>query len=99
MLTWLSLSEGKMDKQTGMGKAPGGVLKAAGKQDIPVIAIGGYVEEVSELNAMGFLAVLPILPFPATLEQAMQKEFTSNNITRTLEQQLRVIHYFNSQNI
>lgn len=91
--------EGKMDRQTGMGKAPGGVLKAAREKDIPVIAIGGYVEEVLELNEMGFLAVLPILPYPASLEQAMQKEFTCNNITRALEQQLRVIHYFNSSKI
>lgn len=91
--------EGKMDRQTGMGKAPGGVLKAAREKDIPVLAIGGYVEEVLELNEMGFLAVLPILPYPASLEQAMQKEFTCNNITRALEQQLRVIHYFNSSKV
>lgn len=85
---------GKLDKQTGMGKAPGGILKAAQKQSIPVIALGGCVEEVEELNKMGFLAVLPILPYPVTLEQAMDKEFTGINIRRTVEQQLRVIRQF-----
>ena len=88
--------EGKVDKQTAMGKAPGGVLKAASKKNIPVIALGGCVEDVKELNHMGFLAVFPILPFPVTLEIAMQKEFTLKNITRTLEQYLRAIKYFNS---
>ena len=86
--------EGKLDKQTGMGKAPGGVLKAAQKQNIPVIALGGCVEEVEELNKLGFLAVLPILPYPVTLEQAMDKEFTGENVRRAVEQQLRVIRRF-----
>ncbi len=88
--------EGKLDKQTGMGKAPGGVLNAARKKNIPVIALGGCIEDMETLNDMGFLAVLPIIPFPVTIEHAMQKKFTSKNITQTLEQQLRVIQYFNS---
>lgn len=83
--------EGKLDEQTKMGKAPCGILEAGLKQNIPVIAIGGDVKNVEELNKRGFLAVLPILPFPATTEQAMEKEFTRSNIRRTLEQQLRVI--------
>lgn len=86
--------EGKLDRQTGMGKTPFGVLQVANRQNIPVIAIGGSVEGTETLNACGFLAVLPILPAPVTLEQAMEKDFTRQNIMRALEQQLRVIHYF-----
>lgn len=85
--------EGKLDQQTCMGKTPYGVLQVARKQDIPVIAIGGSVEETDALNAQGFLAVLPILPFPVCLEQAMEKTFTQANIVRTIEQQMRVIQY------
>ncbi len=87
--------EGKLDKQTCMGKTPFGVLQAAMKQDIPVIVLGGSVMEVDLLNASGFLAVLPLLPYPASLEQAMDKDFTKRNIMRALEQQLRVIQYYN----
>ncbi len=86
--------EGRLDRQTGMGKTPAGVLQAGLRQQIPVIAIGGSVEETEALNRMGFLAVLPILPAPATLEEAMDPAFTRRNITRTLEQQLRVIRHY-----
>lgn len=86
--------EGKLDKQTGMGKTPYGVLQAGMRQGIPVLAIGGSVEDADVLNTYGFLAVLPILPYPVALEQAMDKDFTCQNIKRTLEQQLRIIHCF-----
>ena len=86
--------EGKLDKQTGMGKTPSGVLLAASKQNIPVIAIGGSIEETDELNNHGFLSVLSIQPGVITLKQAMQKESAMKNITRTLKQYLRGIEYF-----
>ncbi len=86
--------EGKLDEQTCMGKTPLGVLRAAMEQDIPVIVLGGSVMEVDLLNASGFLAVLPLLPYPVSLEQAMDKDFTKGNIMRALEQQLRVIRYY-----
>ena len=92
--------EGKLDKQTGMGKTAAGVLTAASKQGIPVIALGGAVEDMNFLNSLGFLAVLPILPYPTVLEKAMDKNFTSQNIQNILEQQLRVIRYYkNLKNI
>lgn len=86
--------EGKLDKQTGMGKTPSGILHAARKQNIPVIAIGGSIEEVEALNIYGFLSVLSIQPGVISLEQAMQKESAMTNITRTLKQYLRGIEYF-----
>ena len=86
--------EGKLDKQTSMGKTPSGVLLAARKQNIPVIAIGGSIEETEELNNHGFLSVLSIQPGVVTLEQAMQKESAMNNITRTLKQYLQGIKHF-----
>lgn len=88
--------EGKLDKQTCMGKVPSGVLQAGLKQNIPVIVLGGSVEEVEKLNDAGFLAVLPVLPYPVSLEQAMDKDFTCHNIMRALEQQLRIIRYYAS---
>lgn len=92
----LITGEGRMDRQTGMGKTPAGILEAGKKQGIPVIAIGGSIEDTESLNRLGFLSVLSIQPGVVTLEQAMDKEFASRNIQRTLEQQLRIIRYFKS---
>lgn len=83
--------EGKMDRQTRMGKTPTGVLEAAKRQQIPVIAIGGTIEDTEDLNEQGFLSVLSIQPGPVTLEQAMDREFALRNIERTVEQLLRVM--------
>lgn len=91
--------EGKLDKQTCMGKTPYGVLQAGRRQNIPVIVIGGSVEEVEALNQSGFLAVFPLLPYPVSLEQAMDKDFTCQNIRRALEQQLRVIRYYSNRGL
>lgn len=86
--------EGKLDKQTLRGKTPAGVLKAAKKQSIPVIAIGGGIAEVKNLNIKGFLGVLSIQPYPVSLKKAMHKEFSLKNIERSIEQQMRIIKYF-----
>ena len=59
--------EGKLDRQTMMGKTPAGVLDVARRQGIPVIAIGGSVEDVDLLNDYGFQAVFPLLPAPVSL--------------------------------
>lgn len=86
--------EGKLDRQTGMGKALNGILRVGEKCQVPVIALGGAVEATEALNRMGFTAVLPIQPFPVTLEEAMQPEFTKENIERTVRQVVRIIKQF-----
>lgn len=86
--------EGKLDVQTGMGKALGGILRMAQARNTPVIALGGGVEASAHLNEMGFTAVLPIQPAPVSLERAMQKEFTLDNIERTVAQLIRIIQRF-----
>lgn len=83
--------EGKLDRQTIMGKTASGILSAARKQNIPVIALGGCVENREELINAGFLAALSILPYPVTPQQAMQKDFTLRNIADTTEQIMRII--------
>lgn len=87
--------EGKLDRQTSMGKALTGILRIGTKWQVPVIALGGSVEATEELNTMGFTAVLPIQPAPVTLEQAMEPEFAKMNIERTVRQVLRIIKRFN----
>lgn len=46
--------EGKMDKQTLMGKTPFGVLQLAKKYHKPVVAFAGKVEDQKQLLAAGF---------------------------------------------
>ena len=87
--------EGKIDRQTGMGKTPAGILEAGKRRQIPVIAIGGSVEETDALMQQGFLAVLSIQPGPVSLEQAMDKSFAYSQIERTVEQIIRLRMFTN----
>lgn len=82
--------EGKLDAQTAMGKAPRGVLDAAARIGIPVVAIGGAVESADELIRQGFAAVFPIVPGPVTLRKAMAPDFAQANIRRTVSQIMRL---------
>jgi glycerate kinase len=91
--------EGKLDKQTGMGKTPSGILQAARKQQIPTIAIGGSIEETEALNGQGFLSVFSIQPGAVTLQQAMDNTFARQNIERTVTQFLRIIRQYHESDI
>jgi glycerate kinase len=75
-----------MDKQTVRGKAPWGVLQAAQKQHVPVIAIAGSMEDVREMNQAGFSGIFSIAPGPVSLEKAMQPDFARENIKRLVSQ-------------
>ena len=86
--------EGRLDTQTGMGKTASGVLKAAQRQGIPVIAIGGSVENADYLNQLGFLAVLAIQQAPLSLADAMRPAVARNNIQQCIEQAMRIIRHF-----
>ena len=85
--------EGRLDAQTLHGKVPCGILAAARRQQIPVIAIGGSVEEARDLTLNGFAAVFPIVPGPVTLAEAMRPERAGANLENTVEQILRTLKY------
>ena len=72
--------EGRLDKQTAMGKAPNGILAAATKQGIPTIAIGGGIEWCEELRNSEFAAIMAVTPEGMTLTEAMRPEVAKNNI-------------------
>jgi glycerate kinase len=78
--------EGRVDRQTVMGKAPSGVLEVASSQGIPVVAIGGGVSWCKELAESGFAAILPIVSGPIALEEAMRPEVAKENLARTAAQ-------------
>lgn len=87
----LITGEGRMDAQTCMGKAPAGILKVALGQQIPVVGIAGSVADTEKLCEAGFQAVFPISDVSISLQQAMEKTTAQKNISRTVEQLLRLI--------
>ena len=82
--------EGSVDAQTLRGKAPAGVLRAASRRGVPVIAIAGNVSSARALNDAGFLAVLPVVPGPCSLSDAMRLPVARANVVRTVIQALRL---------
>ena len=83
--------EGKLDKQTGMGKALGGILHYAKEEAVPVIAIGGCVEACEILNEMGFASIFSIQTAPVSLQEAMDRDFALKNIMQVVTQIMRTI--------
>lgn len=72
--------EGRIDRQTMMGKAPAGVLKAAQRHDIPVIALCGSIAPDINVKELGFTQVIPITPTDMPIEQAMDTTTTLHNV-------------------
>ncbi|WP_242694003.1 glycerate kinase [Proteiniclasticum aestuarii] len=84
--------EGRIDAQSAMGKAPGGVAQLAGKYGVKVIALGGSVSrDVDTLNSMGIHACFSILNEIVSLEEAMDKEVARKNLIQTAQQIMRLL--------
>ncbi len=87
--------EGRIDSQTVMGKAPGGVAEKAKKHGKPVLAFSGAVtKDAVFCNEKGIDAFFPIVRGITTLEEAMKKDTAFSNMTDTAEQVFRVIKAF-----
>lgn len=74
--------EGRLDGQTLMGKTPFGILRAANKHNIPVIAVGGSVENRDALLNSGFAGVYSVTPEGMSIEEAMIPEVAKANVAR-----------------
>ncbi len=84
--------EGRLDGQSGMGKAPVGVARLAKKYGKLVIAFSGSVADgASVCNEQGIDAYFPIIGSPCTLDEAMDKQKATENLKRTAEQALRLV--------
>ena len=87
--------EGRIDSQTVMGKAPGGVAEKAKKHGKPVLAFSGAVtRDAVYCNEKGIDAFFPIVRGVTTLEKAMEKETAYGNMADSAEQVFRVIKTF-----
>ena len=76
--------EGRIDRQSLMGKIPGKILEIGKRKGIPVIAIAGCVEDEEVLKAAGFKGIFATKPDSMPLEEAMNKETAIRNIERVL---------------
>lgn len=72
--------EGRIDRQTVMGKAPAGVLRHAKNLGVRCIAIGGSVEWCDELRSSDFDAIYAITPADMSLEEAMRPDVAKANM-------------------
>ncbi len=72
--------EGRIDSQTLHGKAPAGVLAAAKKQNVPVIAMCGSVAPGTDTTSMGFKQVIAVTPHGMALRQALKTDVTLQNV-------------------
>lgn len=86
--------EGRIDSQTLMGKTPYGVLKAARRQNIPVVAIGGSVDYSTSLCEAGFAGIFSIQTTPVALEKALDPAYASGNLAATIGQIIGLITAF-----
>lgn len=80
--TLVVTGEGSIDAQTLHGKAPAGVLAAAQRKNVPVVALGGRVVGFDELQSGGFHEVYAITPDGQPTEVAMQRDTAIENMER-----------------
>ncbi len=79
--------EGRLDRQSSMGKAPIGVARAAKKYGKTVIAFAGAVsEDAEECNKHGIDAYFPIIRRIVSLEEAMDIDMAYKNLKDTAKQ-------------
>lgn len=72
--------EGRIDRQSLMGKIPGKILQMGLSKGIPVIAIAGCVEDKTRLLDAGFKGIYASMPDSMTLKEAMKPDIAKQNI-------------------
>ena len=75
--------EGRIDRQSLMGKIPGKILQRGRSKGIPVIAIAGCVEDETLLKEAGFHGVYATKPENMPLEEAMKPEVATECVKKT----------------
>ena len=91
----LVTGEGRMDKQTAMGKGPAGVAqlaKSCQPHCLTVALCGSAARDAERINQHGIDAYFPILHAPMTLQEAMDRATTEQNLRQTVQQVMHLIH-------
>lgn len=84
--------EGKIDKQSSMGKVLSGIAKVCKEQNIPCIALAGNCSEATDsLHKIGISAYFSVVSAPMPIEVAMQEDVALNLVRNKTEQIFRMI--------
>ena len=82
--------EGRLDRQSMMGKAVGGIAQRAKMANIPVICVAGAVSsDIDELYRSGITAAFSINREPLPFSEAARQ--TRENLARTMDNLLRLL--------
>ena len=76
--------EGRMDRQSLMGKITGKILEAGKRKDIPVIAFAGSIADIEIMESAGFKGLFATKPDSMPLEEAMKPDIAIQNIRSAL---------------
>ena len=82
--------EGRLDGQSLMGKVLNGVLKQAGKYNIPLIAVGGSCKDYDLLKAAGVKEIFSISNKTLSLVENMQPEIAAQNLKNTIKKYFHI---------
>lgn len=91
----LITGEGRMDRQTAMGKAPIGIAQLAKKCNPKCVTIGlcgCATHDAESVNEHGIDAYFPILHAAMSVEDAMKPATTKQNLTQTIQQVMNLLH-------
>ncbi|MDR1204088.1 MAG: glycerate kinase [Peptococcaceae bacterium] len=90
--------EGKLDKQTAMGKTPSGVAQLAKKYNTVVIALSGCLEDnTADLHNCGLDACFSILNMPQTMQEALESTHAEKNLRAAAEQVFRLVNVLKAE--
>lgn len=89
--TLVITGEGKVDNQSLMGKVLSGLLKRCLKKNVPLVALGGRVDTLYDLNKAGVTAVFPVSGPGESLSALMEKNVAYRHIRETTIQIMRFL--------
>ena len=90
----LITGEGRMDRQTAMGKGPSGIATLAHQLSpcIRTVAVCGCaLPDAEAVNEHGIDADFPILHLPMRVEEAMEEKTARQNLHQTVTQLIRLL--------
>lgn len=85
--------EGKIDRQSLMGKVLSGVISKAGKKKIPVIAFGGKADDCEILKEAGLKGIYEIINPKLSEEENMKREVAELNIRQKVKEIISRYHF------
>ncbi|WP_333804743.1 glycerate kinase family protein [Sulfurospirillum sp.] len=93
--TLVITGEGRIDRQSLMGKVLSGVSNRCQKAGVPLIALGGGIADELE-DHEGVDALFSIMRYPMSLEEAMEKPRAEKLVKQSVKEIFRLMKTFNT---